>query len=149
MPMEKYIVIHGPNLNLLGTREPEIYGNLTLDQINKMLYQEAKKFDIELEIHQSNFEGEIIDIIHKNRECAGIVINPAAYTHYSIAILDAIKGVTAPVVEVHLSNIHQREEFREKSVTAKGCIGQISGFGAFSYILGLKAIMNHTRNIQY
>jgi len=147
--MQKYIVIHGPNLNLLGTREPEIYGNITLEQINNMLYQEGKKYGIDLEIFQSNCEGEIIDILHKNRESAGIVLNPAAFTHYSIAILDAIKGISAPVVEVHLSNTHQREEFREKSVTAKGCIGQIIGFGAFSYILGLKAIMNHTRNIQY
>lgn len=145
--MEKYIIVHGPNLNLLGTREPEIYGNLNLEQINNMLYQEAKKYDIELEIIQSNCEGEIIDTIHKNRDSAGIVLNPAAFTHYSIAILDAIKGVKVPVVEVHLSNTHQREEFREKSVTAKGCIGQITGFGAFSYILGLKAIMNYTRNI--
>jgi len=147
--MQKYIVIHGPNLNLLGTREPEIYGNITLEQINNMLYQEGKKYGIDLEIFQSNCEGEIIDILHKNRESAGIVLNPAAFTHYSIAILDAIKGISAPVVEVHLSNTHQREEFREKSVTAKACIGQIIGFGAFSYILGLKAIMNHTRNIQY
>lgn len=147
--MEKYIVIHGPNLNLLGTREPEIYGNISLEQINNMLYQEAKKYDINLEIFQSNSEGEIIDLIHKNKDSSGIILNPAAYTHYSIAILDAIKGVTVPVVEVHLSNTHQREEFRHKSVTAPGCIGQIVGFGAVSYILGLKAIMNYTKNIQY
>ncbi|MDR5658204.1 type II 3-dehydroquinate dehydratase [Serpentinicella sp. ANB-PHB4] len=144
--MEKYIVIHGPNLNLLGTREPEIYGSTTLEEINEMLYNEAKKYNITLEIFQLNSEGEIIDTIHKHKNACGMIINPAAYTHYSIAILDAIKATNLPTVEVHLSNIHTREDFRKKSVTAEGCIGQISGFGSHSYILGLNAILNKNQN---
>lgn len=139
--VEKYLVIHGPNLNLLGTREPEIYGTLTLSEINEKLMAEAETFGVELEIIQSNCEGEIIDAIHRSSGCQGILINPAAYTHYSIAIYDALRAVKRPTVEVHLSQIHSREEYRSRSVIAPACIGQISGFGYKSYLLGLRALI--------
>ena len=136
-------VIHGPNLNLLGTREPGIYGAETLDKINKEIEQEAKKCGATTEFYQSNIEGQLVDYIHS---CAGkidgIVINAGAYTHYSIALRDAIAAVNIPAVEVHLSNIYKREEFRHTSVIAPVCIGQISGFGAYSYILGLHALLH-------
>lgn len=139
--MEKYLVIHGPNLNLLGIRETNIYGSLTLDEINMKLKKAAATNQVELEIIQSNSEGDIIDALHRYREFDGIIINPAAYTHYSYAIFDAIKAIQVPVVEVHLSNIHGREDFRRISVIAPACIGQISGFGYISYILALKALL--------
>ena len=136
-------VIHGPNLNLLGTREPGIYGTETLDQINKEIEQEANTYGATTEFYQSNIEGQLVDYIHS---CAGkidgIIINAGAYTHYSIALRDAIAAVDIPAVEVHLSNIYKREEFRHTSVIAPVCIGQISGFGAYSYILGLHALLH-------
>lgn len=147
--MEKYLVIHGPNLNLLGSREPKIYGSITLDAINEHLHLEAGINNIALEILQSNCEGNIIDIIHRSNDYNGIIINPAAYTHYSIAIFDAIKAVSIPTVEVHISNIHSREEFRHKSVIAGACIGQISGFGYMSYILALKALIEHNKQLSF
>jgi len=132
------LVIHGPNLNMLGVREPEIYGDMTLETLNAMLEREAKSRGVELDTYQSNSEGELISKIHHAPQVYdAIIINLGAYTHYSIALRDALKTITIPKVEVHLSNIHAREEFRHQSVTAASCIGQISGFGAASYILAL------------
>ncbi len=139
----RIIVIHGPNLNLLGTREPEMYGHLSLDDINGEIEGYRKENNLEINIFQSNIEGEIVDFIQQNRDWDGLVINPAAYTHTSVAIRDAVKAVDIPAVEVHLSNIHSREEFRKTSLIAPVCIGQISGFGNYSYILGLYAICDH------
>ncbi len=139
--MTKVLIINGPNLNLLGTREPGIYGSQTLEDINNKVIEEAKKLGIQVSFFQSNHEGEIIDKIHAARGTFdAIIINPGAYTHYSYAISDAIKAVMIPTVEVHLSNIHAREEFRSKSVTAPVCVGQISGFGSKGYLLALNAI---------
>jgi len=139
-----YLIIHGPNLNLLGEREPEVYGKLTLDDINQQLKGLASELGVELMVEQYNSEGEIIDRIHRARkeEIDGLLINPGAYTHYSIAIRDAIAGVEIPAIEVHLSNIYQREEFRHKSVIAPVVEGQISGLGLDSYLLGLRALVN-------
>ncbi len=138
--MHKILVIHGPNLNLLGTREPDIYGKISITQINKELTKLAAKNKIQLEIAQSNHEGEIVDLIGKAKgKFSAIVINPAAYTHTSVAIMDAISAVAVPTVEVHLSNIYSREEFRHTSLISPVVIGQVSGFGVNSYILGLEA----------
>ncbi|MBI4721848.1 MAG: type II 3-dehydroquinate dehydratase [Candidatus Stahlbacteria bacterium] len=139
----KILIIHGPNLNLLGTREQDIYGRLTLDQINEEIQKFGKERGIEVSIYQTNYEGKIIDIISENREkVEGIVINPGGYTHTSVAIRDAISGTKIPTVEVHLSNIFAREKFRHISIIAPVCIGTISGFGVNSYILGLEALIN-------
>ncbi|NSW90964.1 MAG: type II 3-dehydroquinate dehydratase [Firmicutes bacterium] len=138
--MKKILFINGPNLNLLGAREKSIYGSMTLEEIAFLVYQEAEKLNVTVEFMQSNHEGEIIDKIHEARDKYNvIVINPGAYTHYSIAIRDAIKAVEVPAIEIHLSNIYGREEFRSKSVIAPVCVGQISGFGAESYIIALYA----------
>ncbi len=136
----KILVVSGPNLNLLGTREPEVYGSRTLDDMKKLAGEASKNMNMDLDFFQSNSEGEIIDFIHRNRSADGIVINPAAFTHTSIAIRDAISAVGVPAVEVHLSNIHGREEFRRTSHIAPVCVGQISGFGIHSYLLGLVAL---------
>ncbi len=136
------LIIHGPNLNLTGKRETEIYGKSTLDDINRMIKEWADKNKVEVELFQSNHEGEIIDKIHSavgNTDF--IVINPGAFTHYSIAIRDAISAVEIPTIEVHLSNVHAREFFRLKSVIAPVCKGQISGFGPKSYILALESLV--------
>lgn len=136
----KLLVINGPNLNLLGTREKGVYGSATLAEIGAMVNLEAQSLGMDADFIQSNHEGEIIDSIHAARgKYDIIIINPGAYTHYSIAIRDAIKAVEIPTIEVHLSNIHAREEFRSKSVIAPVCIGQISGLGANSYLVALKA----------
>ncbi|BCJ85935.1 type II 3-dehydroquinate dehydratase [Effusibacillus dendaii] len=141
--MAQILVIHGPNLNLLGRREPQIYGTATLEDINRQLAEAARPFPVELDFFQSNHEGEIIDRIHAAfGKAAGILINPGAYTHYSIAIRDAISSVSIPTVEVHLSNIHAREEFRHHSVIAPVAVGQISGFGEYGYTLGLFALVD-------
>ncbi len=140
--MSAIAVLHGPNLNLLGTRETHIYGSMTLAKIEDALLAAAG--DHELRFLQSNYEGAIIDFMHEARDWAdGILINPGAYTHYSYAIRDAISAVKLPTVEVHLSNIHQREEFRHTSVLAPVCVGQICGFGWRSYLLGLQALLDH------
>ncbi len=135
-------VVNGPNLNLLGEREPSVYGSRDLNSINDELMEIAAEEGIDIVFHQSNSEGDIIDIIHANRGADGLLINPGAYTHTSIAIRDAISAVRITAVEVHLSNVHSREEFRSKSVIAPVCIGQISGFGAYSYMLGLRALIH-------
>ncbi|MBI5676387.1 MAG: type II 3-dehydroquinate dehydratase [Nitrospirae bacterium] len=138
----KILIIHGPNLNLLGTRETGIYGSKSIDEINNSLNGLAKELGVEIAIKQSNHEGEIVDMIQKSKNYRAIVINPAAYTHTSIAIRDAITAVNIPAVEVHLSNIHQREEFRQKSLIAPVAAGQVSGFGPESYMLGLRAAVS-------
>ena len=139
--MKNILIINGPNLNLLGTREKQFYGEHTLAEINDELLQKGKAMNISLDFFQSNCEGNIIDAIHDAKGKAdGIIINVGAYTHYSYAIRDAISGVSIPTIEVHLSNIHARDEFRHKSVIAAVCKGQISGFGEYSYTLALYAI---------
>ena len=136
----KFLVLHGPNLNMLGTREPSIYGAVTLDEINVRLQEWATQHHAELRIVQSNHEGALIDAIQDALTWAnGIVINAGAYTHTSVAIRDAIAAVNIPTVEVHISNIHAREEFRRTSLIASVSVGQVSGFGVQSYLLGLQA----------
>ena len=137
---KKVLVLNGPNLNLLGKRQPEIYGRLTLDQINKKIHALAKELGVEIVIRQSNSEGELVDWIQAaSGDFGAIVINPAAYTHSSVAIRDAIIAVGIPTVEVHISNIYKREEFRRHSYVAGVAVGQIAGFGVESYLLGLRA----------
>ena len=138
--MTRVLVLHGPNLNLLGKREPAIYGANSLEQVNKQIRETAASLGLEVEIIQSNHEGELVEAIQRAPERAdAIIINPAAYTHYSIAIRDALEVVRIPAIEVHLSNIHAREPFRHESVVAPVCCGQICGFGARSYLLALQA----------
>ncbi|TQV62350.1 MAG: type II 3-dehydroquinate dehydratase [Sulfurovum sp.] len=148
----KVVVIQGPNLNMLGIREQNIYGNMKLDDIHRLMAGVAEQNGVEIEFFQSNLEGEIVD---KIQECLGdaegIIINPAAYTHTSIAIRDAISAVRIPTIEVHLSNIYQREEFRHKSLTAPVCAGQITGFGPFGYhlaIISIIQIMSEVASLQ-
>ena len=137
----KILIIHGPNLNLLGVREPEVYGRQSLEEINKLIEKEAKEIGVEVKIVQYNGEKEILEEIHSAiGNFQGIIINPGAYTHYSYAIRDALASVRLPTIEVHLSNIHSREEFRRHSVIAPICLGGIYGFGAVSYILALRAL---------
>ncbi len=140
------LVVNGPNINLLGTRETEVYGKTSLEEINRALSVEAKSLGANLSFFQSNIEGEIVDFIHQNRDARGMIINPAALTHSSISIRDAISAVSMPVVEVHLSNVHAREDFRKVSYIAPVSIGQISGFSWYSYILGLKALVHYIKD---
>ncbi len=136
--MKKILVINGPNINMLGKREPEIYGAQTMDSINERLMNEAKALSCEIDFYQSNIEGELVTKIQQTQGVYdGIIINPAAYTHTSVALRDALASVTTPAIEVHISNIHKREEFRHHSYTAASCIGQICGLGAEGYILAL------------
>jgi 3-dehydroquinate dehydratase II len=144
----RVLVLHGPNLNLLGQREPDIYGVVTLENVNDLLKEEGKKRQVEVSCFQSNHEGAIIDAIHGAvEEYQGIIINAGAYTHTSVAIRDALAGVKIPTVEVHLSNIYRREDFRHHSYIAPIAVGQISGFGAHSYVLGLWALLNYLDGI--
>lgn len=137
----KILVIHGPNLNLLGEREPGIYGDVSFDKLNETIMAHAEKLGLECEIFQSNHEGEIIDKLHAARkEFFGVVLNAGAYTHYSYAISDAIKAIKIPCIEVHISNIFARDAFRSHSVIAPVCKGSISGFGLQSYYLGVTAL---------
>jgi 3-dehydroquinate dehydratase-2 len=138
----KILVINGPNLNLLGKREADIYGSSTLEDISESLIKLAAELDVKVVIKQSNHEGEIVDLIQNSKEFAALVINPAAYTHTSVAIRDAIAAVSIPTVEIHLSNIYKREEFRHKSLISPVAHGQISGFGPESYQLGLRAAVS-------
>lgn len=141
---KRFLVLHGPNLNLLGIREPDIYGAASLDEVNKRILQWAKRENAEVEIRQSNSEGELVDWIQQAMgKYHGLVMNPAAYTHTSIALRDAILSVGIPAVEVHLSNIYKRESFRHTSYVAGAALGQISGFGAYGYLLGLQALVEH------
>ncbi|MBA7702748.1 3-dehydroquinate dehydratase 1 [subsurface metagenome] len=141
--MRKILLIHGPNLDRLGERQVEIYGRRTLSQINKMIKERARKLGCEVRIKQSNNEGEIVSFIGQSRDWAdALIINPAAYSHTSLAIRDAISAIGIPAVEVHLSNIFKRESFRQKSFMAGVCVGQITGFGPQSYLLALEAVMN-------
>jgi len=138
--MKKILVVHGPNLNMLGKREPDLYGSESLDAINIRIKKEADNLGLSLECFQSNTEGEIVDRIQKALDDVSlIIINPAAYTHTSVAIRDALLAVDLPVIEVHLSNIHKREDFRKKSLVADIALGQIAGFGSYGYILAIKA----------
>ena len=136
-------MLHGPNLNLLGEREPGVYGTVTLEEINRRLEKRAKDMGVELEIFQSNYEGALLDRLHQARHrVQAVIINPGALTHYSLALHDALKAVGLPAVEVHLSNIYAREDFRRHSVVAPAVSGQISGFGVMSYLLALEAAVH-------
>jgi len=138
----KILVLHGPNLNLLGTREPEVYGSMALADINDKLIELGRDLGVEVTCEQSNHEGALIEILHEARTWAnGVVFNPGAYTHTSIALRDAISGIQIPVVEVHLSNVYAREEFRHVSMISAVCKGKITGFGWKSYTLGLRALV--------
>ena len=139
----KILVINGPNINMLGIREKNIYGNNDYNSLVEKIKKEASELGCQVDFFQSNIEGEIITSIQKALGVYdGIIINPAAYTHYSIGILDALKSVNIPAIEVHISNIHQREDFRKKSITVEGCIGQISGLGFEGYTLALRGLIN-------
>lgn len=138
----RVLVIHGPNLNLLGDRETEIYGTQTLDDVNELITTSAADLGLNVRCEQHNGEGQIIDALHAARATAdAIVINPGAYAHYSYAVADAIKAIGIPTIEVHLSNIHARDEFRRTSVTAAVCRGTVGGFGPLSYVLALEAVV--------
>ncbi|MFZ5912191.1 MAG: type II 3-dehydroquinate dehydratase [Chloroflexota bacterium] len=139
----KILILHGPNLNLLGAREPDVYGRLTLDDINARLVDLGKELDVEVTCRQSNHEGALIDALHEAREWAdGVVFNPGGYTHTSVALRDAVAAIGIPVVEVHLSNVYAREEFRHKSLLSAVCRGKISGLGWRSYLLGLRGLVD-------
>lgn len=142
--MTQILVLHGPNLNLLGEREPDVYGQTSLSEIDDAIRLAAAEANCKVRIQQSNHEGVLIDAFHEAMDYAdGALINPGAFTHYSYAVRDAIAASGLPVVEVHLSNVHAREQFRRKSVIAPVCLGQIAGFGWRSYLLGLQALLDH------
>jgi len=144
--MESFRIIHGPNLNLLGQRDPNHYGTLTLEEINEKIRAFAKSKNVKVNILQSNHEGDIIDAIQKSGDGSGIILNPGGFTHSSVAIRDAVEAIDAPVIEVHLSNIYSREPFRRKSLIAPVCLGQISGLGYRGYILALEYFINKNKS---
>lgn len=147
MSKKKFLVINGVNLNMLGIREPGVYGNKTLADLEKYIAENALRLDVEVEFFQSNYEGAVCEAIHKAYgNFDGIIINPGAFTHYSYAIRDALGAVKIPTVEVHISNVHKREEFRHKSVIVEECIGQICGLGFNGYIFALEALIDATKN---
>lgn len=140
----RILVINGPNINMLGMRERNVYGDKDYDSLCEYIMKESQKLDADVDVVQTNIEGEIINYIQESYgKFDGIVINPGAYTHYSIAIYDALRSVNIPAVEVHITNIYAREEFRRNSVTAGACIGQISGFGFYGYIMSIMALKNY------
>ena len=146
MSSQHYLVLHGPNLNLLGEREVNVYGHASLAQVNSLIQKTAIELGVGVQIVQSNHEGALIDAIHDARSwAAGIVINPGAYTHTSVALRDALIAVQLPAVEVHLSNIYNREQFRQVSMVAAACVGQIAGFGANGYCLALRALVHNKK----
>jgi 3-dehydroquinate dehydratase-2 len=148
--MQRVAVIHGPNLNMLGLREPEIYGKETLEMLNEDLQKKAEELGLEIEIMQSNHEGEIVDFLHENyKEVDGIIINPGGLTHTSVVLRDALASVRLPAIEVHISNIHRREDFRKKSYTAEVAVGQITGLGVNGYLLALDAMSELLRKEKY
>lgn len=139
--MDSVLVLHGPNLNLLGQREPQVYGHLTLADIDHKLVTSGQELGLEVHTSQSNSEGELIDTLHTAREWStGVIFNPGGYTHTSVALRDAVAAIELPVIEVHLSNVHAREEFRRRSMIAPVCVGTIAGFGWRSYVLALQAL---------
>ena len=139
----KILVLHGPNLNLLGTREPEVYGSMTMEDINAKLIEQGQGLGVEIKCQQSNSEGTLIDVLQDARTWAdGVIFNPGGYTHTSVALRDAIAAIGIPVIEVHISNVYAREEFRHKSLLSAVCKGKITGFGWHSYTLGLQALVD-------
>jgi 3-dehydroquinate dehydratase II len=141
------LVLHGPNLNLLGLREPAVYGRVDLAEINRRVIEAGRELGVEVRTLQSNHEGALIDALHEARTWAdGVVFNPGAYTHTSVALRDAVSAIAIPVVEVHLSNVQAREKFRRRSLIGPVCLGSISGFGWYSYVLGLQALAEQVRS---
>ncbi len=144
--MRSYLILHGPNLNLLGRREPDVYGHLTLEEINQRLVALAETLAVKVRVFQSNSEGALIDALHESCGWAsGVVFNPGGYTHTSIALRDAVAAIRLPVVEVHLSNVYAREDFRRHSLIAPVCLGSVAGFGWLSYALALRALVESDR----
>ena len=141
---KRILLLHGPNLNLLGIREPEVYGRTTLADVNSAVERHLEAYDVELWIAQSNHEGELIDLLQEARERAdGVVFNPGGYTHTSVALRDTIAAIALPVIETHFSNVYAREAFRHRSLLAGACLGQVAGFGLNSYILAVDALLRH------
>ena len=140
--MKRFLILNGPNLNRLGKRNPEVYGSESLEDINHWLLEESRKYGLQLSFFQSNHEGELIDQLHRaDGVMNGIIFNPGGYSHTSVALRDAIESISIPVVEVHLSNIHARDSFRQNSLIAPNCLGQITGFGKHSYLMGMLVLL--------